>query len=285
MTENAPMRTLDLKPQHGEMLKPAEAIDIVGIEGLTLADKRSWNTLIANAFGPELREDDKDFHIPLAELRANHNGNERVDDTIERLMKTIARCRMPDGSVTRFALLGGNNMGDPMRPRGELTYSFDKRLVAMLKDSTMFGKLELVVMAAFSSKYSLAFYEHMSRVVNLRHVWQKEYTVDEFRDVLGVGKTQLKAFGNLKQRAIVPAMTEYNAWASHTVSLAYKKTGQRVTKIIVSWTPKSGESRRAIREELERSKHGRKARMAGITETVVVLQSDDAALPDDGSET
>lgn len=268
--------TLDIKPDDGQMIKPAETIDIVGVEGLTLQDKRVWNALIANAFGPDMREIDRDFKIDLTPLRSNHNGNERVDDTIERLMKTIARCKMPNGSVTRFQLLGGNNMGDPMRPRGELTYSFDKRLIEVLRDSISFGKLELSVMAAFNSKYALALYEHVSRRVNLKHVWMQEYTIDQFRDVLGVGEGQLKAFGNLKQRAIIPALEEVNYWAPFRITLSFQKTGQRVTKLIMNWIPKDKEGRAKARAELEKSKTGRKARMDGIQETVVILQADTA---------
>ncbi|WP_420013904.1 replication initiation protein [Tateyamaria sp.] len=266
--------TLDQKAGLGEMIKPAETIDIVGVEGLTLQDKRIWNALIANAHGPEMRQQDRDYKIDLTPLRSNHNGNERVEDSIERLMKTIAVCHMPNGSVTRFQLLGGNNMGDPMRPRGELTYTFDKRLIAVLSESVSFGKLEISVMAAFNSKYALALYEHISRRINLKHHFMKEYTIDDFRDVLGVGKTQLKAFGNLKQRAIMPALEEVNYWAPFRVHLTMKKTGQRVTSINMSWHLKDKEGRAKARAELDKSRDGRKARMKGIEESIVILSTD-----------
>ena len=263
--------TLDLKPSYGEMIKPAETIDIVGIEGLTLQDQRIWNALLDNAHGPAMRDSEKEFTIDLSPLRSSHNSNERVEDSIERLMKTIAVCRMPDGSTTRFQLLGGNNMGDPNRPRGEMTYRFDKALIDILSGSISFGKLELPVMAAFSSKYALALYEHVSRRKNLKHVWMAEYSVAEFRDVLRVGKSQLKQFGNFKQRAIIPALEEVNQWASFNVSVSYKKTGQRISTIVLQWTPKSGEKRKAIFEELQKSKVGRKARKAEIVESIVAL--------------
>ena len=275
--------SLDLKPDAGEMIKPAETIDIVGVEALTLQDKRVWNALIANAHGPKMREAGRDFKIDLTPLRASHNSNERIDDTIERLMKTIAVCQMPNGSVTRFQLLGGNNMGDPMRPRGELTYSFDKRLTDVLSESISFGKLELSVMAAFNSKYALALYEHVARRINMKSYYVKEYSVDEVRDILGVGDRQLKAFGNLKQRALVPALEEVNYWADFRVSLSYKKTGQRVTSVCMTWHYKDREARAMARAELDKSRDGRKARMKNLTETVVVLQ-DDSLLNLDGDE-
>ena len=265
--------TLDVTPNHGEMIKPSETIDVAFAEGLTLNDRRCWNALIANAFGPDMRDDEKDYRIDLSVLRSNHNGDERVEDTIEKLMRTIARCKMPNGSITRFQLLGGNNMGDPTRLRGELTYSFDKRLIAAVRDSVSFGKLEIAVMAAFNSKYALALYEHVSRRVNLRNVFHEEYSVERLREILDVHEGQLKAFGNLKQRAIVPAIKEINLWAPFTITIAYKKTGQRVTDITLHWYPKDVAGRRKAQEELEKSKIGRKARMENVQETVVILQT------------
>lgn len=266
--------TLDLKPESGEMIKPAEAIDIIGIDGLTLYDKQTWNKLLSNAHGPQLREEDKDFKIALSELTGSHNGNDRVDESIERLMKTIARLRMPNGSITRFQLLGGNNMGDPNRPRGELTYRFDKDLVKVLRDSTMFGKLEIYVMAAFSSKYALALYEHMSRKVNLRNKWSHIYSIEEFREILEVRENQYKAFGSLKQRCIEPALKEVNSWAAFDLEIKYKKTGQKVTKVEISWFYKDREDRAKIKEELTKSRIGRKERMEGIKETVSIVEND-----------
>ena len=274
MEQQKDWHTLTLKPDTGEMIKPAETIDIVGREGLTLQDQRIWNDLIANAFGPNMSEDDRDFRIDLTPLRASHKSNERVEDSIERLMKTIARCHLSDGSVTRFQLLGGNNMGDPTRPRGELTYSFDRRLVAVLRNSVKFGKLELAVMAAFSSKYALALYEHVSRRVNLSHMWMQEYEIDELREVLGVQDGTLKAFGNFKQRALVPALKEVNHWAKFRVTATYKKTGQRVTKIVLHWHYKDREGRALAQSQLIQTRENRKASLKDIKETVVILQAE-----------
>lgn len=270
---NKTLRTLDLRPETGEMIKPSETIDVVFGEALSLNDRRCWNALISNAFGPDMRDDERDFSIDLVELRNSHNSNERVEDTIEKLMKTIARCKMPDGSITRFQLLGGNNMGDPTRSRGQLTYSFDKRLVEAVKDSISFGKLEIAVMAAFSSKYALALYEHVARRVNLRNRFSEDYTIEQLREILDVQPGQLKAFGNFKQRAITPALEEVNLWAPFKVTLAYKKTGQKVTHSTLSWVWKDREGRRATYEELEKSRVGRKARSKGLKETIVVLDA------------
>lgn len=268
-------KTLEIVARHGEMIKASEAIDIVGVEKLTLQDQRIWNYLLENAHGPGLGEFDREFKIDLTPLKSNHESNDRLEESIERLMQTVARVRLQNGSVVRFQLLGGNNIGDPMRPRGEMTYSFDKRLIEVLRSSGTFGKLELAVMDAFSSKYALALYEHMSRKVNLRK-WMEEYTIDELRDILRVGEGQLKSFGNLKQRALAPAIDEVNHWAHFKLAVSYKKRGQRVTSVVFNWTPKKGSKIQEIRDELAKSKVGRKARMTRTVEKIHVLGDENA---------
>ena len=79
-----------------------------------------------------------------------------VEEAIEALMRTILVLRMPDGKTRRVQFLGGNDLDDPDRPAGVLTYSFDKRLIEVLKDSTIWGKIALPVLMAFTSKYASA---------------------------------------------------------------------------------------------------------------------------------
>ncbi|MDY6980132.1 MAG: replication initiation protein [Pseudomonadota bacterium] len=267
-TPKKPYRTLDLKPDPGEMIKPAETVDIIGTEPLTLEDRRVFNRLVANAHGPNMGEIGREFKIPIAELRATHKGNERVAESIERLMKTVVRHRVGN-TVRRFQLLGGNDMEDTDRTHGFLTYSFDRRLVELLESSTMFAKLELAVIAAFQSKYALALYEHVARRINMRFKFMQDYTVEEIREILGVPDGKLTAFGSLKQRALDPAITEVNGLADFSVAIGCKRTGKKITHVTMSWWWKDREGRAAVRAELGRVKMGRRERIRGITETVM----------------
>ncbi|MEM9053874.1 MAG: replication initiation protein [Pseudomonadota bacterium] len=262
------VRTIDLTPEHGEMLKPVETVDIVGTEPLTLHDKRVWNSLLANAHGPTMGVENTDFRIALSELRDTHHGNDRVNDSIERLMKTVVRYRAGD-VVKRFQLLGGNDMGNSDREHGYLVYRFDKNLIELLGNSTMFAKLRLEVVAAFSSKYALALYEHIARRVRMKHRFMQDYTVQEMREILGVPDNRLKSFGSLKQKAIDPALNEINALAEFNAYMASKRTGKKITHVTMSWHWKNPEDRDAAFAELKRPKAGRKERIRGTTEGVV----------------
>ena len=127
------LRTLDLVPDAGEIIKPAELIDISGVSHLSLSARRLYNKLVAYAFGPEMGVLGHEWTIPIAELRGTHRGNERLADSIIALMQTVVTVRLANGQTRRVQLLGGNDMYDEARSRGLLTYSFDLRLVELLE--------------------------------------------------------------------------------------------------------------------------------------------------------
>ena len=264
-------RTLELTPVPGEMLKPAELIDIDGATGLTLAARRLYNQLIAHAFGPDMGKEGQEWTIRISELRGTHKGNERLEDSVIALMKTIVTVRLPSGSTRRVALLGGNDMGDPERAHGSLTYSFDKRLVPLLRESSVFGKLELAVMHAFTTKYGLALYEALARRVRLKSKFFEDFDLADFRELLGVPSDKLTTFSNLKLRAITPAVDEINAIASFGCKFEPIKSGRKVAQIRVYWWRKDIDGLKDAYSELQRPKVGRKARSSGEVEQIIDL--------------
>lgn len=268
-----PLRTLELTPVPGEMLKPAELIDIDGATGLTLSARRLYNQLIGHAFGPDMGKEGQEWTIRISDLRGTHKGNERLEDSIVALMKTIVTVRLPNGATRRVALLGGNDMGDPERAHGTLTYSFDKRLVPLLRESSVFGKLELAVMHAFTTKYGLALYEALARRVRLKSKFYEDFDLTAFRELLGVPADKLTTFSNLKLRAITPAVDEINAIASFGCKVEPLKTGRKVTQIRVYWWRKDIDGLKEAYAELQRPKIGRKARISGEIDQVVDIPS------------
>lgn len=262
-------RTLDLNPVPGEMLKPAELIDIDGAAELTLMARRVYNQLIAHAFGPDMGEEGKEWTIPLAELRGSHMGNERLTEAIVSLMKTIVTVRLADGATRRVALLGGNDMGESGRRHGMLTFGFDPKLVPLLKESSVFGKLEVEVMRAFTTKYALALYEAVARRVRLKHKFHEDFDLEAFRELLGVPPGKLSTWSNLKLRAVTPALTEVNALAGFGVQIEPIKKGRRVTGCRIYWHLKDLDGVKEAYAELQRPRVGRKARLSGEAEEVV----------------
>ena len=171
-------------------------------------------------------------------------------------------------AVSRVQFLGGNDLDDPDRPSGVLNYSFDKRLVEILQDSAIWGKISIPVLMAFSSKYTVSLYEHISQWTGLTRKSFQDVTLTEFRELLGIEKGKYSAFGALNKHVIKPTVLELNALASFSVTVIPVKTGKKVTHIRIGWWQKEKEELDAAWREVHRSKVGRKARIAGTATTV-----------------
>ena len=239
--------TLEVRPRKSEMVKPAELIEIKGAARLTLADRRLFNMLLRNAFGPSLGTENRRFEIRLSELRDRHESNDRLVQSVEALMTTVVRVKRIDGSTDRVQLLGWNNLSDPERKQGTFKYSIPPELALLLRDSTVFAKLELDVLRSFTSKYALALYEAVARRIRGRKSNSERFTLEDFREILGVEANKLETFGNLNQYAIKPALAEVNALSDFLVVAEPQKTGRRVTAILLRWGTKSLQQRQMMK--------------------------------------
>lgn len=260
---------MELVPKGDLSSKPKELIQITGHEQLSLNARRSITILWHNAHQQGV-EEGRDYTIPLRDLSViNHRTYEMIEEDIVSLMKTIITVRHADGSTRRTQFLGGNDMDDPNRPSGTLTYSFDKRLIDVLKDSRIWGKISLPVLMSLSSKYSVSLYENLSQLAGLDHKISQVLTLEEFRDMLGVEGSKYEVFGALNKHVIKPAVQEINALASFNMSLVPIKTGRKVTHIRLGWWAKDMDENKAAWQELQRSSIGRKARISNQVSMVL----------------
>lgn len=261
-------KAIELKPNPGEMLKPSELIDLRRTGPLTLQDRRVFNILVQKAWGPKLGQPGIWFEVETSELRSSTDRNSRLNDTLERLMRTIVVVVDNAGEEEiRTPLLSSNKISTTAN-RGKLRYKFTEELAGLLRDSTIFAKLDLAVMQSFSSKYAFALYEAISRRVRLKHKFIEDFTIQELRDLLGVEDGKLDAYKNLNKFAIEPSLTEVNSLAPFSVSLAPKKEGKRVVGFVLSWSIKTEAGMKEAYAELHRPKVGRKARLSGMAELV-----------------
>lgn len=261
-------KVTEIKPNYDEAIKPSELIQISGHQNLTLNARRAITILWHNAHMQGI-EVGRDYTIELAELRTDgHRGLAPVEEAVLSLMQTVLTVKLRGNVVRRVQFLGGNDMSDPTRPAGTLTYSFDKRLVEILRDSSIWGKIAIPVLMAFSSKYAVSLYENASQWFNLQHKVVNSMTIDELRDMMGVEENRYRAFGDLNIHVIKPAVLEINALAPFNVSVTPTKTGRRVTGVMIGWWRKSTEELQEAWREAQRPKVGRKARLSGQVVTV-----------------
>ena len=156
--------------------------------------------------------------IAKADLRGNHEGSERLADSIDRLMRTIVRVRVvQDGrpAVMKVTLLSRTTEHDDAA--GLLYYRFDADLRQIILDSRVFGRLRKEVMFAFTSKYALALYEIGEKRRNLQFRWSEVFELGELRELLGVKSDELMTFGNFNAWCLKPAAKEVNGLAEFSV--------------------------------------------------------------------
>jgi hypothetical protein len=268
-------KTIDQKPNGDEFAKARELIEIRGTGGLSLQDRRVMNVLYANS-GAKIC-DDTSHVIGIAELRGAHKGGERVKDSILRLMKTVVEVPTKDSKgapATKLVqILSDTTVSDDdNNPAGQVVYSFSRGMREIIKDSTLWGRVRSAVVFAFTSKYALALYELITARINLKHVWQEEFSVEDFRALLGVPGGKLERIPNLLQRVIQPAALEVNGLADFGVQIEpIRKGGQQrglVTGFRVAWWRKDIPDLQAAHHELKRVKTGRLARLRGKVDSV-----------------
>jgi len=268
-------KTIDQKPNGDAFAKARELIEIRGTGSLSLQDRRVMNVLYANA-GQRLC-DDVTHVIGIAEIRGSHKGGERVKDSILRLMKTVVemptRDRKGNPATQLVQVLSDTTISDDdNNPAGQVFYSFSKGMREIIKDSTLWGRVRSAVVFAFTSKYALALYELITARINLKHVWQEEFTVEDFRALLGVPDGKLERIPNLLQRVIQPAVLEVNGLADFGVKIEPVRKGGTVRGLVtgfrLAWWRKDIPDLQAAYRELKRVKVGRMARLQGKTEEV-----------------
>ena len=262
-TERPAVRTIDIRPRSREAIKPAELIQVTGHHELTLNARRSITILWYNAHLQGIAEG-RDYTVEIDDLKPDsHKGYEMVEEAVEALMRTILTVKLSNGKTRRVQFLGGNDLDDPDRPAGVLTYSFDKRLIEILRDSTIWGKIAIPVLMAFTSKYAISLYENLAQYVNLTKKTFQTYSLDEFRDLLGVSPGRYKTFGELNKHVLKPAVAEVNALAPFSVSVLPVKQGKKVVEIRVGWWAKDNDALQRTWQEVQRTRLGRRARLSG----------------------
>lgn len=259
------IRTVEARPNAESLVKPGELVDLIEVTPLTLNDRRIYNQLLENAW--EAIDKPVTHVISKSTLRGSHNSNDRVGESLERLMSAIVKVAVIwDGepAIERVQLLGGNL--ESGRSDGLLEYEIPARLRKIIRNSQVFARLQREVMFALSSKYALTLYEMVQKRGNLRWKASERFTLEALRGIMGVPKGKLSSWSNLKLRAIDPAVAEVNALSDFLVEILPIKTGRAVTHVEMRWWRKDGDASGAADRALQFSKVGRRVKAEGRTE-------------------
>ena len=77
---------------------------------------------------------------------------------------------------------------------------------------------------------------------------------------------KLKEFSHFRQKVLIPAVEEVNAFSPFMVQLDAVRHGRKVVKLRLIWFAKDEQGLKAAYCEVQRHKTGRSARLAGTVE-------------------
>jgi nucleoside diphosphate kinase len=272
-----PYKTVNARPGPETMLKPGELIDVVEMSPLTLVDRRTYNLLIANAW--DAIDQPVKHVIAKRELRGLHDSNDRIGESIERLMTAFVRVYTHVNgkpAIERAQLLGPTT--EARAPDGMLYYRFSDEMRAIIRNSSIFARLRRDVIFALKSKYALALYEIIQKRGNLDWKRSEEFDLERFRELLGVEQGKLKEFKHFNVRAIQPAVLEVRALSDFGCSVEPVLTGRKVVKVRLSWWLKNKDELKTAYRELQAAKVGRRARLKGTVDRIITNAGEFPAL-------
>lgn len=253
----------------GSFIKPAELVDAVEISALNRSDYILYDQLLANAWNDI--EPDKVYSVRKARLRGNHESNDRLHDSFDRLMGAFAKVKVRDPKTgltktVRINLLGPNVEEDG--EDGRFYYTLHPSLLKVLAESRTWARLRFEILYLLRSKYSIRLYEMVEQRINMRRQ-SETFSIEEMRGLLGVPKDKLKRFADFNSQCLKVAVGEVNQLTDFEVSMALIKDGRSVRHIRMTWLKKSAEAREASADERARSRVGRVARRRATVEVMI----------------
>lgn len=252
----------------GRIIKPRELVDIIELTPLNRSETILYNQLLAHAWNDiKTREVHK---VLKASLRGTHESNDRLHDAFDRLMGAWAKIRARDSTTGEMAtfrvhLLGANKEED--KDDGYFYYTFPPDLLAVISQSKAWATIKSHIMYALRSKYSIRLYEMVERRIGMVKQYE-EFTVEEFRALLGVPEGKLDRYADFNKHCLKPALEEVNHLTDFEVSVLAIKKGRTVEKLALGWMKKSPKALQRAYDEREKSRVGRQARWRGSVEAI-----------------
>jgi hypothetical protein len=256
--------------------KPSELIEITGAHELEASDRAILNLLYQHAHDSgRLSEQRAEWEIPMSTLRASrHKSNERVRDSLDRLMRVVVTVPLPDSCSPRILkthLFDFFDLtADETNDRATVRFGLPVKLQPILCGSNRWGRIKAEVVCAMTSKYAIALYEIIQLRANMDRCIET-FAINRFRELLGVPPGAYERGANFVSRVTDPAMLEVNGLSDMGVDLALVRRSKfaPIESITVSWWKKEGDDFRAALRERNQSKVGRMARLKGAVETSI----------------
>lgn len=208
------------------VIKASAAIQISNT--VTLLERRAWNVLLHNSYKDLLEKEEHQIRIDeLCEaLSYNSNNQEYIKNMLRNLRKHEVQWNILDKDKSVEWGVSGLIAGAYI-VNGVCYYSFFKGLREKLFNPSMYARINLITQNKFKSKYSLALYEICVDYFDTSRgrgetPW---VTVEQFRELMGLGKDEYKEYKHLAQKVIKSPIKEINKISNLYVTLKTESRG------------------------------------------------------------
>ena len=126
-----------------------------------------------------------------------------IDKITDRLMERVLRIPEEKG----WLKIGWVSSSRYNREKGTVSFKFDPDLKPyLLQLKREFTKSRLLILTQFQSIYSIRIYQLLKQYKKIGH---REFRIDEFKEILGLKKTQYPAFKDFRRRVLNQAKKEF----------------------------------------------------------------------------
>lgn len=270
------MTTLDAvrmhRPDPDAIVAAGELVEMRFVSGNTLSLRAAKLFCLLIQEAGIAVADQMQHRLPYSVLNTTfHKSRDELAEAIAELHSTVVSVKLVSRQGRPY-LKSGPILSDVEREPddldgAEIRFEFSPALRRVIADSTHWASISRRAVLSFESRYSLRLYLWLSLRANLRKM-SEDVSLDDLRALLGVPSQALPRWQDVKRRALDPAIAEINQLAGFHTSYLPLKQGRRVAGVSLSWGLKDRAELVKAAKELDRPRVGRKARRAGLVETI-----------------
>ena len=210
--------------------------------------------------------------LPYAVLNETfHSSREGLVAAIAELHSTVVSVKLVSRKGRAYTKSGPILSDVEREPDdlddAEIRFEFSPAMRRVITDSTHWASISRRAVLTFESRYSLRLYLWLSLRANLRKS-AEDISLDDLRNLLGVPEKTLTRWQDMRRFVLDRALAEINHVAGFRAEYMPLKQGRRVVGVRLAWSLKDRAELVKAQKELDRPRVGRKARRAGLVETI-----------------
>jgi len=216
--------------------------------------------------------DQVQHRVPYAVLNSTfHKSRDELAEAVQELHSTTVSVKLVSRRGRPY-VKSGPILSDVEREpddldAAEIRFEFSPAMRRVIADSTHWASISRRAVLALESRYSLRLYLWLSLRANLRKT-SEDVSLDDLRDLLGLSGDTLSRWQDMRRFVLDRAIAEINQLAGFHAAYQPLKQGRRVAGVRLAWGVKDRADLVKTHQELERPRVGRKARRAGLVETI-----------------